>query len=229
VNSSTKFTDTAGTLIVNGTVGDVALAGTGILGGSGTAGDVTTVSGSVISPGNSPDTLTFTNWAPAGGTIIDWEVLNAGPSRVAGTDYDTIRVTGNLDLAGVTSINRIMIKVTSLDTISTDGPALNFNSPDAEGMMPRTFTLMTIEGSILNQSGSISDLFAFDFNDFDHTNLGAVNPNYWSVSSFEVGGDTQLIITAVPEPSTYGFGLGALALAAAAIRRRRKLKAEKKA
>ena len=229
VNSSTKFTDTAGTLIVNGTVGDVALSGTGILGGSGTVGDVTTVSGSVISPGNSPDTLTFTNWAPAGGTIIDWEVLNAGPSRVAGTDYDTIRVTGNLDLAGVTSINRIMIKVTSLDTISTDGPALNFNSPDAEGMMPRTFTLMTIEGSILNQSGSISDLFAFDFNDFDHTNLGAVNPNYWSVSSFEVGGDTQLIITAVPEPSTYGFGLGALALAAAAIRRRRKLKAEKKA
>jgi autotransporter-associated beta strand protein len=229
VNSSTKFTDTAGTLIVNGTVGDVALASGGTLGGSGTVGDVTTVSGSVISPGNSPDTLTFTNWAPAGGTIIDWEVLNAGPSRVAGTDYDTIRVTGNLNLAGVTSVNRITIKVTSLDTILTDGPALNFNSPDAEGMMPRTFTLMTIEGSILNQSGSISDLFAFDFNDFDHTNLGAVNPNYWSVSSFEVGGDTQLIVTAVPEPSTYGFGLGALALAAAAIRRRRKMKAEKKA
>ena len=94
--------------------------------------------------------------------------------------------------------------------------------------MVRTFTLMTFS-SISNVTGSISDLFAFDFSDFDHTDLGAVNPNDWSVGYNNIGTPTQLIITAVPEPSTYGFGLGALALAAAAIRRRRKLKAEKKA
>jgi hypothetical protein len=230
VNSSTKFTDTAGTLIVNGTVGDVALAGGGTLGGSGTVGDVTTVSGSVISPGNSPEVITFGNLSLTGGSEIIWEVQNALGSPGTG-GYDSILVTGNLNLAGATSGNRIQLAVRSLLNASTQGAPANFNSPDTEGMLPRTFTLMTIQGDIQNLTGSISDIFQLNFSEFQYTNgaLGAVNPNYWSVSSFEVGGDTQLIITAVPEPSTYGFGLGALALAAAAIRRRRKLKAEKKA
>jgi MYXO-CTERM domain-containing protein len=96
-------------------------------------------------------------------------------------------------------------------------------------MMPRTFDFIRVDGAITYNTGfseNITDYFSFDLSDFQYTNGGSNNLGLWSVSSRDVGGDTYISITAVPEPSTYGFGLGALALAAAAIRRRRKNQAK---
>jgi autotransporter-associated beta strand protein len=224
------FNVPTGKLTVNGTVGAVSLASSGtILGGSGTVGDVTMVNGAEISPGNSPGTLNMASLTVAANNIINWQVQDA----LAPGIYDQIIITGNLDLNAIDSSNkRIVIKVASLvgDVSAAgygvdQGAPLNFNNADTPGMMPRTFDFMRVNGAITYNSttgSNITDYFSFDLTDFQYTNGGTNNLGLWSVSSEVRSGDTYIMITAVPEPSTYGFGLGALALAAAAIRRRRK-------
>jgi MYXO-CTERM domain-containing protein len=225
--SGLNFTGTTGTLSINGTVGSVGLSTGGTLGGSGTVGAVTTATGSHLSPGNSPGTLNMASLTLAAGTIIDWQVQDALDFTGPELGFDTIHITGNLDVTAVTnSSQRIVIKVASLlgnGNGTTLGAPLNFNNADTPGMMPRTFDFMRVDGAISFATGkSISDIFTFNLNDFVYTNGGSNNYGLWSVSSYASGGDTYIRITAVPEPSTYGFALGALALAAAAIRRRRK-------
>ena len=214
-----------GKLTINGMVGNVGLSTGATLGGSGTVGTVTTQTGSTVSAGNSPGTLTIDgNFLLAASTILRWEVQDAlDPQK-----YDQIHVTGNLDLTQVTNNNqRIVIKVASLVGAGAGagvdlGAPLNFNNADTDGMMPRTFDFIRVDGGITFAAGkSISDVFSFELTEFQYTNGGSNNLGLWSVSSHDSGGDTYIRITAVPEPSTYGFGLGALALAAAAIRRRK--------
>jgi autotransporter-associated beta strand protein len=228
------FNVPTGKLSVDGTVGNVNLTSSGtILGGGGTVGSVTTVAGSILSAGNSPGTLTIDgNLLLAASTILQWEVQDAlDPAK-----YDQIHVTGNLDLTQVTNNNqRIIINVASLVGTGTGagvdlGAPLNFNNPDTVGTMPRTFDFMRVDGAISFASGglwNITNVFSFDLDDFQYTNGGSKDLSLWSISSEVRGNDTYIMITAVPEPSTYGFGLGALALAAAAIRRRRKNQAAK--
>ena len=229
-----EFNVPSGKLTVNGTVGNVNLTSSGTtLGGNGTVGSVITVAGSILSAGNSPGTLTIDgNLLLAASTILQWEVQDAlDPAK-----YDQIHVTGNLDLTQVTNNNqRIIINVASLVGTGTGagvdlGAPLNFNNPDTVGMMPRTFDFMRVDGAISFASGglwNITNVFSFDLDDFQYTDGGSKVLSLWSISSEVRGNDTYIMITAVPEPSTYGFGLGALALAAAAIRRRRKNQAAK--
>ena len=227
-----EFNVPTGKLSVDGTVGNVNLTSSGTtLGGGGTVGSVTTVAGSILSAGNSPGTLTIDgNLLLAASTILQWEVQDAlDPAK-----YDQFYVKGDLNLAQVTNNSqRIVINVASLVGTGTGagvdpGAPLNFNSPDTPGMVPRTFDFMRVDGGITFADGkSISDVFSFDLTSFQYTNPGSNNLGLWSISSEDRGGDTYIMITAVPEPSTYGFGLGALALAAAAIRRRRKNQAAK--
>ena len=69
---------------------------------------------------------------------------------------------------------------------------------------------------------NISDYFSVDVSEFKYSDGSASAAGLWSIS-FD-NANSAIMLTAVPEPSTYGFGLGALALAAAAIRRRRQVK-----
>jgi hypothetical protein len=218
-----NFDIPTGKLTINGTVGNVTLASGAILGGEGTVGAVTTVSGAIIGPGNSPGTLTSSSVALVGGTIYEWQVQNA--NGAAGTGYDTLAVTGALDVSGASSGNRINLKIISLAG-NGDGTALgnplNFGPPAGVSSI-RTFTFATYGTLNLGSNLNINDAFTITVGDFKYTDGSSSNAGLWSLSY----ADNAITLTAVPEPSTYGFGLGALALAAAAIRRRRKTQATK--
>jgi len=211
---SYDVTLSSGRLVVNGSVGDVAIASGATLGGGGSVGNVTVGSGGVVAPGNSPDTLYGIGMTLVGGSVLDWEVFN--PLLAAGVGYDSIELTGNMDLSGASSSNRVILRIVSLNALNVRGAApLNFNS-DA----PRSFEFAYVGGVVLPGGvTNIADVFTLDFSEFQHTDATAANYDLWSIS---YDGNGLITLTAVPEPSTYGFGLGALALAAAAVRRRRK-------
>jgi autotransporter-associated beta strand protein len=213
----------AGKLTINGTVGNVTLAAGTTLGGEGFVGAVTAASGSTIGPGNSPGTLTASTFAMFGGSTFEWQVQDANTG--AGTGYDTLTVTGALDLSGASSNNRIFLNISSLagNGNGTDlGNPLNFGPPAGVSSI-RTFTFATVGSLNLGSNVNINDVFTILVDDFNYTGGNTSNAGLWSLSF----ADNAITLTAVPEPSTYGFGLGALALAAAAIRRRRKRQATK--
>ena len=94
-------TVSAGTLRVTGKIGDVLVKAGGKLGGNGQVGSVTVgedggAPGAIVAPGNSPGTLNVEgDYTMNNGSIYEWQLLAAG---IAGIDYDTIAVTGNLTL-----------------------------------------------------------------------------------------------------------------------------------
>jgi autotransporter-associated beta strand protein len=213
-----NFDVPTGQLTINGTVGNVSLASGSTLGGEGFVGAVSAASGSTIGPGNSPGTLTASTLAMFGGSTFEWQVQNAGTA--AGTGYDTLTVTGALDLSGANSNNRIILNISSLAG-NGDGTALgnplNFGPPAGVSSI-RTFTFATYGTLNLGSNTNINDAFTITVGDFHYTDGSSSNAGLWSLSY----ADNAITLTAVPEPSTYGFGLGALALAAAAIRRRKR-------
>jgi hypothetical protein len=145
------------------------------------------------------------------GANIDFKIWNAG--QAAGTGYDKLDL-GTLDLTGVTSENRVMIRLISMSSANGFGAAFDFPLE-----ANRSFQFGTYNPGTL---GNINDLFAFDVSSFYHSGSPGVasDAGLWSINFDNANG--LITLTAVPEPSTYGFGLGALALAAAAIRRRKK-------
>ena len=216
-NTNLNLSVTAGTLVVNSTLGNVSLAAGTSLGGSGTVGAITTVSGAIIGPGNSPGNLTSSSVALVGGTDYEWQVQNANGG--AGVGYDTLTVTGALDVSGASSGNRINLKIISLAG-NGDGTALgnplNFGPPAGASSI-RTFTFATVGSLTLGDNNNISDAFTINVDQFKYSDGTSSNAGLWSLRF----ANNTITLTAVPEPSTYGLGLGALALAAAAIRRRK--------
>jgi fibronectin-binding autotransporter adhesin len=183
------------------------------------AGDLTVSTGGsigVAAPGAAIiGNLNVANLTMQSGSRIDFKIWDQAGG--AGIGYDKLDL-GMLDLSGVTTTNRITIKLISMSAANAFGDStlalptspLNFASFD--------FGTYNV-GSNLG-SGNVSDLFTFDASDFTYAGGTASDAGLWTVD-FNAGAIT---LTAVPEPSTYGFGLGALALAAAALRRRRQTK-----
>ena len=211
---------TGGLLNVNATIANtVNVANGGAVGGTGTIGAVNVASGGTLTPGNSPGMLTVGNVALSGGSFYEWQVQNATNHT---TGYDKLSVTGNLDLTGASSANRVTIRIVSLlgaGDGNTVGNPLNFSAPNGVSSI-RTFEFGQVGGVLLNNGVNISDVFAFNVEGFTYSDGSSSNAALWSID-WNVGSGA-ITLTAVPEPSTYGFGLGALALAAAAIRRRRR-------
>lgn len=97
-----------GTLQVDGSLGSTAttVANGATLGGSGSiAGPVTVQDGGTLAPGSSAGTLTVGSLSLSGGSVLDYELGQAGV--VGGGVNDLIEVTGNLILDGTLNITDI--------------------------------------------------------------------------------------------------------------------------
>lgn len=108
------FNVNAGTLVVNGVLGDLAnraatvnIASGAALGGSGTIqGNVVVANGGILSPGNSPATQTITgNLSLNDSSVLNYELAQAG---VVGSGInDLINVGGNLVLDGTLNVTAL--------------------------------------------------------------------------------------------------------------------------
>jgi len=92
----------AGSLMVNGSISASSLTTVnsgGTLGGSGTVGAVAVYGTGIVAPGNSPGIMTVNgNYSQTAGTLS--MELNG---TVAGTDYDQLNVSGSVTLGGALS------------------------------------------------------------------------------------------------------------------------------
>jgi autotransporter-associated beta strand protein len=208
-------TVSAGTLVVNGSLGAGALsvASNATLMGSGTIGGIATIFGT-HSPGNSPGIETFSsNLTYAGGSsAVVWELWGNTTTQGSPTAiYDQIVVGANLDFAGATSL--------SLDFGGSGVGAVDWD--DAFWDTPQTWTLFDVAGTTTgfgNLSLTQSPGAWFD------ASGQAFSASSRSANSFSVaqqGSDVVVQYVVVPEPGALALaGLG-LAAAAVAVRRRR--------
>ena len=204
-------TITAGTLIINGattTNSTVTVNTGGTLAGNGTLGGIVNVmSGGILSPGNSPGLQNMGTLALNNGGNLNWQIFDAtGP---AGTGFDSINLSGTLNLAALTGDTDFQINLWSLSGVGpdVDGNATNFNNA-----LSQSWTLVST-GSAITE---------FDATEFT-INVGAnagtsgfSNPlgeGSFSVALSADNTDLMLVYTAIPEPATWAIlALGALTL-----------------
>ncbi|AOY95486.1 hypothetical protein BKK79_27405 [Cupriavidus sp. USMAA2-4] len=78
----------------------------GVLSGNGSlSGNVTMGANALLSPGNSPGRLQVENLTLGSGSTSKMEIANAAFNRVAGTDFDQVKVTGALKIQNGTTLN----------------------------------------------------------------------------------------------------------------------------
>lgn len=191
----------------------------GVLEGTGGAGAVRVKVGGVLSPGASPGILTMQSLILESGSIIDWQIYDA--AGLSGVGYDRLDVLGAVDLSGLSIGSKATLRVISLAIVGPDvvGNPLNFDNNVAANTAPRSFTLATCGSLNLGTNQNINDAFTVDVSQFRFSDGTLADAGLWVVS-YDAGAGA-IMLTAIPEPSTYGLSLGALALALAAVRRRR--------
>ena len=136
-------TVSAGTLQVDGALGTnaVTVANTATLSGSGSVpATVTVQSGATVSPGTGVGTLTTGPevWN-AGGKLL-FELSDA--ASAAGRDW--LNIAGTLNVQSTTA-SKFTVKLVSLTSSNTSGPAANFNQTASN-----SWTLATASGGLLN-------------------------------------------------------------------------------
>jgi len=205
----------AGTLIVNGSLGNGALtvATNAMLMGSGTIGGAATILG-VHSPGNSPGIETFaSNLSYSGGSSeVIWELWGNTTSNSPTVNYDQIIVGGNLDFAGGT--------ILSLDFGGSGVGAVNW--ADSFWGTNQSWTLFDVAGTTSN-IGNFT--LASNPSGWLDSNGLAFSASTRSEGSFSIAqqGEDVVIVYVVPEPGSLALvGIG-IAAAAWAVRRRRGL------
>ena len=199
-----------GALSVEANLTNAVQASGSTLTGGGAVSAVTMGQGAVLSPGVSVGTLTVDSLILLSGSTLKWELADA--AGVKGTGFDSLSVTGQLDLISASPATRIVLKAVS---VGNAGTPLSF-----QRNLPNSFVVANFGSLALGANQNVADLFTLDFTDFRYTDGTLVNPSDWQVTADM----SALTLSNIPEPSTYGLGLGALALALAAVRRRKQTK-----
>jgi autotransporter-associated beta strand protein len=208
LSGSTTTVYSGGNLIVNGTAGAVVLESNGLLGGSGDVGNVELKSGSLLTPGNSPGTLTAASSSWAAGSTYEWEINNA--AGTAGTNWDLFSVVGALDLSALSSTAKMNLVLESL-SIANFSTTTSYNWVIAQAG--------SFIGTGLADGTNVTSLFNIDAADF---NGGVGSTNGWKVEVGSANGLRTLNLMAIPEPSTGSMlGLGLAALVVTRLLRRK--------
>ena len=186
---------------LGGGTGGLELAGSQTISGSGAVvGGMTIGSGSVLSPGNSPGTMTVDNltWTD-GGTYL-WEINDSTGGQGVDSGWDFISITDTFDLSGITT--NFDIDITSLTLGNAPGLADGFTGLAFDGYpdVDFSFTIATA-----------NDIVGFDASKFTLNSSAFQNGGYWEIR--EDANSLVLDFYAVPEPSSTALlGLGGLAL-----------------
>jgi len=207
----------AGTLVIDGTHtggAQYTVNAGGTLAGSGSFDALVEVNG-VISPGNSPGTMsTGTQTWNDGGSYL-WEINDtvgwpSGAGKGQDPGWDWMDITGTLELGGL-SAGGFTIDIDSLNGLVA-GNAAGFDVFAIDGYespfdVDYSFVIATASGGI---NGFNADNFNLDFSGFS-----ALNPEagwHWEIIQ-DGANDLVLQAFAVPEPSSTALlGLGGLAL-----------------
>ncbi len=138
---------------------------------------------------------------------------------VAGVGFDSVVISGGLDLASLSAANRLTVNVVSLDGGNIAGG--NLDHQTFAWNSPKHFTLFKY-GSLALGNGvtNVADLFTVNYAGFKDAYGVSAEADWFTVSNDSANG--AIVLTAIPEPSTYGLGLAGLALALAAFRRRQR-------
>lgn len=167
--------------------------------------DIVLSSGSSISPGSSPGTMTTDDQTWNGGAAYLWEINDVSAGEGAG--WDLVNIIGSLTI-GATSGDKFIIDVTSLTLANTAGEVNNFLNTGS------------YEWRIATASEGIT---GFDADKFDVQTGNFSYPGELGVFSItQNDGGIILNYAPVPEPSTLVLGaLGGIGLFLGYIRRRR--------
>jgi len=196
-------------------VNQVTMASGGTLSGYGSAGSMTLNAGGLISPGDGLGVLTVSSALFKGGSNYLWQVSDA--NGALGVGYDSLAVGGvaNFAQAGVVG-GKINLKLVSLGAGQFPGNAVSFSRSQI-----KSFTIMDATSFSLGSNANLSDIFNVDLSGFRYEDGTTTSSDLWSLQ-YDAA-NTAIILSAIPEPSSYGLSLGALALCVGiAFRRQRK-------
>ncbi len=219
---STTVTNSS-TLNVSGSLASTVSVSSGsTLAGAGTVGGLVLQNGGTVSPGNSPGTLSITsNVTWNGGANYNWQIYDA--AGVAGTGWDLISASGQLDLSALTVDSKFNINLWSLSAV---GPDANGSAISFDNSVTNTWTILTAAGGITGLgTNSLASLFAVNVAPFNGAAGFANALGGGSFSVIQSGNNLQLQFTPgsepIPEPGTYAAGLLLLLGAGWIIWRRR--------
>jgi autotransporter-associated beta strand protein len=211
----------SGVLLINGSqsasIGTVTVASGATLGGSGSVGGTTTISG-IHSPGNSPGLQTFeSDLSYTDGSTVVWE-LATNSVGTRGTDFDGIDVVGNLSFSGTVTLD-----LTFTDATSSVDWTDAFWANETTGT--NGWLVYSVTGSITGLSSlTLSDSGGLQPVDSNGASLQSIRSGY-SFTLFDDGnGDVYLnYVNAVPEIETLAMFAGTLLIfGLTSLRRRRR-------